>query len=108
MALQFNQDEIKDIAYRYMEALKAKFDIKDIYLFGSTVNGAAAGDSDIDIAVISNTFTGDRVQDTFELMRLRRGIDMRLEPHPFLEADFIQANPLAKEIMATGISLLAH
>lgn len=105
MAEQFNQNKIKDIAFKYAEAVKLKYNVSDIYLFGGFATGNANVESDIDIAVISDEFTGDIVDDTFELMRLRRKIDVRIEPHPFLQKDFTQNNPFAREIINTGISL---
>ena len=37
-----------------------------------------------------------------ELMRLRRKIDSRIEPHPFRERDFEQSNPIVNEILRYG------
>jgi uncharacterized protein len=37
-----------------------------------------------------------------ELMRLRRKIDSRIEPHPFREKDFNLSNPVAYEILQHG------
>ena len=34
-----------------------------------------------------------------ELMRLRRKIDSRIEPHPFREKDFNITNPVVNEIL---------
>jgi predicted nucleotidyltransferase len=102
MAIQSNQK----IALQYAQILKSEFDVSDVFLFGSTVYGNADSDSDIDIAVVSDEFTGDVIEDTFRLMKLRRNIDMRIEPHPFLQKDFTESNPFAREIINTGISLL--
>jgi hypothetical protein len=40
-----------------------------------------------------------------QLMRLRRDIDLRIEPHPILEGDFNVQNPFAFEIEKTGVEL---
>ncbi len=37
-----------------------------------------------------------------DLMRIRRKIDSRIEPHPFREKDFEIANPLVNEIIKHG------
>ena len=55
--------------------------------------------SDIDVAVISKDFTGDLVDDTLKLMRVRRKVDNRIEPHPIIANDFNDSNPFVKEIM---------
>jgi hypothetical protein len=38
-------------------------------------------------------------------MRLRRKVDLRIEPHPISEADFNDMNQFAYEIKTTGIEL---
>jgi hypothetical protein len=40
-----------------------------------------------------------------QLIRLRRDIDLRIEPHPILEGDFNKQNPFAFEIEMTGMKL---
>ncbi len=37
-----------------------------------------------------------------ELMKIRRKIDSRIEPHPFREKDFIKSNPVVYEILKYG------
>lgn len=37
-----------------------------------------------------------------ELMRLRRRIDSRIEPHPFRESEFELSNPIVNEIIKYG------
>jgi uncharacterized protein len=39
-------------------------------------------------------------------MKLRRQIDNRIEPHPFPLKDFNKTNPMAKEIIETGIKIV--
>jgi len=36
------------------------------------------------------------------LLKLRRSIDVRIEPHPFEFEDFDDSNPFASEIIKTG------
>jgi uncharacterized protein len=97
---------IKQIAKRYANALQNEIGITTLYLYGSYANGTNHKDSDIDIAVISDQFSGDVVDDMLKLMRLRRNIDFRIEPHPFLPEDFTPANPIANEIIQTGIRII--
>jgi hypothetical protein len=51
----------------------------------------------------------ETIADTFEmqvdLMKLRRKFDTRIEPHPIREADFHMANPIAREVMESGIEI---
>ncbi|MEZ0537221.1 nucleotidyltransferase domain-containing protein [Caldicellulosiruptoraceae bacterium PP1] len=80
--------------------------VLDAYLFGSYVKGTFNEDSDIDIAIVSEQFTGDIIEDTFRLMRFRRDIDLRIEPHPFTPNDFVDDNPLVSEIKKYGIKII--
>jgi hypothetical protein len=40
-----------------------------------------------------------------QLMKLRRRVDLRIEPHPIKEQDFYSLNPFAYEIEQTGIEI---
>jgi len=51
-----------------------------VFLFGSYARGTVTEDSDIDIAIISANFKGDRSADCRWLVPLRRTIDGRMEP----------------------------
>jgi uncharacterized protein len=99
-------DEVIVIANQYAEILKQKLDIQSIYLFGSYLKGTNDSDSDIDIAVIADDLTGDLFEDTIKLMKYRRQVDNRIEPHPFLTSEFNEQNPIAKEIMDTGTKIV--
>ena len=95
-----NSDVIK-IAEKFADAVRKKFDYKSIILFGSFVKRTNTSDSDIDIAVVFKDFS-DTINMQLELMRLRRKIDSRIEPHPFREKDFTLSNPLVNEIVKYG------
>lgn len=41
-----------------------------------------------------------------QLMRLRRKVDLRIEPHPICIKDFNNLNPFAFEIQRTGVEIL--
>jgi predicted nucleotidyltransferase len=74
------------------------------YVYGSYAKATQKADSDIDIAVVADGLSGDAVDDTWRLMKLRRSIDTRIEPHPFLPCDFTEANPMVAEVMRRGES----
>jgi predicted nucleotidyltransferase len=98
--------QIIDIAKKYAGILKQELDIHGIYLYGSYAKDSNDSDSDIDIAVISEDLSGDLFEDTIKLMKYRRQIDNRIEPHPFLASEFNEQNPIAKEIMDTGTKIV--
>lgn len=90
-----------NIANKYANAVKSKYDFVKIILFGSYAKGNFHEDSDIDIAVILKDYK-NLIDIQLELMRLRRKIDSRIEPHPFRENDFNMTNPLVSEIIKYG------
>jgi uncharacterized protein len=96
-----DQRDALDIAAKYADAVKSKYDFVRIILFGSYAKGTHNADSDIDIAVILKDY-GNLIDIQVDLMRLRRKIDSRIEPHPFREKDFDISNPIVNEIIKYG------
>ncbi len=90
-----------NIATIYANAVKSKYDYIKIILFGSYAKGNFNDDSDIDIAVILKDYT-NLMDIQLDLMRIRRKIDSRIEPHPFRENEFKMTNPIVSEIMKYG------
>ena len=90
-----------NIATKYADAVKSKYDFVKIILFGSYAKGNYNDDSDIDIAVILKDYN-NLIDIQLDLMRLRRKIDSRIEPHPFREKDFNITNPVVNEIVKYG------
>jgi len=89
---------------KYLMLIPNDFGLKKVYLFGSYAKGKEREESDIDIAIILNNMP-DFFSAQRELMRLRRKIDLRIEPHPINEKDFNAMNPFAFEIQQTGIEI---
>lgn len=98
-----NQTIIKT-AEQYIKQIPKEMGLKKLYLFGSYANGNPNEDSDIDIAVVFEN-ENDFYTNQMLLMKLRRKIDLRIEPHPINEKDFTTNNPFACEIQKTGIVL---
>jgi uncharacterized protein len=90
-----------NIANEYAEALNKKYNLIKVILFGSYAKGNFHEESDIDIAVVLKDFN-NIIEMQVELMRLRRKIDSRIEPHPFRESDFNISNPIVNEIIKYG------
>ncbi|MFA4851868.1 MAG: nucleotidyltransferase domain-containing protein [Bacteroidales bacterium] len=98
-----NQSVI-ETAKKYIQQIPANMDLKKAFLFGSYAMGMEREDSDIDIALVIGKMD-DFFSIQIQLMRLRRKIDLRIEPHPIWEKDFNIQNPFAYEIQKTGIEL---
>ena len=93
-----------NVASKYIDFLKNKYNIESAILFGSFAKGTNHPDSDIDIAIVLNE-VDDIIDIQIELMKLRRKIDLRIEPHPFNFEDFNLNNPVVDEILKYGINL---
>ncbi|WP_339703976.1 nucleotidyltransferase domain-containing protein [Algoriphagus aquimarinus] len=96
---------IINILNKYIESIPEKFGLRSAFLFGSYSKGSQKEESDLDIALVL-----DHMDDFFstqnELRKLRRSIDLRIEPHPIKTEDFNSKNPFALEIKSTGINLV--
>lgn len=106
MASFIDRDQIEKIAKQYAELVQNEIGICEAYLYGSYAKGTYSEDSDIDIAIVGDNLTGDTLEDTLKLMRIRRKVDTRIEPHPFKSTDFDLSNPFIQEILNTGIKIM--
>lgn len=88
---------------QYVSLLKDKnINILQAYLFGSYAKGNADEWSDIDLALVTDTFIGDSFDFRFMLTKLARRIDADIEPHPYLLSEFNESNPVAGQILMYG------
>jgi len=62
---------------------QAGVEVNEAYLFGSSLEGVADKESDIDLAVVSKDFQGIPFYDVKKISKYRRKVDLRLEIHPF-------------------------
>lgn len=98
--------EIEDIIYRYVKAICQKYTVEAIILFGSYAKGTEHEDSDIDIAIVIDEFKDNIIDEEVELMKYRKGIDYRIEPHVIRIEDYKKVtNPFVQEIINTGIKV---
>jgi len=101
-----DKEKATRIAREYVEFIRKKDpNIKKAYIFGSFAKGTEKEDSDIDLAIIFKNLS-DTFDMQVQLMKLRRKFDTRIEPHPFSESDFQISNPLADEILKTGLEII--
>ncbi len=93
MAIETDLTTITRIVKQYGEALRKNIRVTSLFLFGSYARGTANAQSDIDVIVVSPDLTDDPVDDLLLLMRGRRQIDLRIEPHPMRSENFSDDNP---------------
>ena len=85
---------------RYVEAVTKEFSPFAVVLFGSYVNSNPHENSDIDVGVIFDGFTGDWHQTSSRLWRLRRGVSFDIEPHLLDSAN--DKSGFVKHVFKTG------
>ena len=88
---------------KYIQCLKENnIPVQKAILFGSYARGNSKEESDIDVAIISTAFGGDRFSDRRLIVPFRRGIDSRIEPIPLTPKDFEEGGVFIDEIKKTG------
>ena len=76
-------DSILKLLEKYLDRLKENnIPVQKALLFGSYARGKPGKDSDIDVAVISTAFKGDRYSDRRMIVTFRRGLDKRASHGP--------------------------
>ncbi|MDZ7700145.1 MAG: nucleotidyltransferase domain-containing protein [Deltaproteobacteria bacterium] len=100
-------NQIRDIIDKYIRALeKERIHVQRAVLFGSHAYGKADQWSDIDIALVSDAFEGDRFDDRSKIRRITLSVSSDLSPLPFRPEDFVPENPFVKEILEKGVTIL--
>lgn len=64
----------------FAERVRRSMDVRQVILFGSYARGTAQDESDIDVAVITDTPAKDWLDASTALFRLGRDIDLAIEP----------------------------
>lgn len=87
--------------YQYL--LERGIPVEEIILFGSQVTGKTHWGSDVDVAVVSKSFTGNPFDHLVQLAKLAADIDPLIEPHPFRPEELQSKwDPLAVEVRKHG------
>lgn len=98
---------IKKTIETYLQALNQNnIPVKKAFLFGSYARGQQQQWSDIDIALVSDIFQGDRLDDKDKIRGITLSVSSELEVIPFSPEDFTRDNPFVNEILRTGIPLV--
>lgn len=96
--------EAQLIANKYLAIVSKKYPVKKAWLFGSYAKGNNHQDSDIDIAILlKNDY--DMIDLQIDLMKMRRLVDLRIEPHPFTEQYTGSSSLFINEIEKYGIEM---
>lgn len=87
----------------YKSLLDGVINYENVYLFGSYAKDNQRPESDIDVAVIVNGFDADILDLNLILWKLRRNIDLRIEPKIIDRSNDFSG--LWEEIQLTGIKI---
>ena len=91
----------------FLEALqRSGVRLSAAYLYGSQASGETRPDSDIDLALISEDFTGDWLADQRKVLPALLESDARIEVVRFRPDEFNDESPLAWEIKTKGKKIL--
>ena len=77
-----------------------------IILYGSHAAGTATRESDIDIAVIFNSFAGDWMDASVHLSQATRKVSLHIEPILLIRDE--DELGFAEEVLRTGMVLYSH
>jgi predicted nucleotidyltransferase len=89
-----------DTVKRYADAVKNEFSPSAVILFGSYAKGNAQDESDIDVGIIFNGFTGDWRKTSLRLWNLAYDISWDIEPHLLDTTN--DKSGFAKHVIKTG------
>jgi predicted nucleotidyltransferase len=99
-------DEAIEVVEKFLQIVKtAGIKIDRAILFGSYAEGVAGKWSDIDIALVSQDFSGVSFYDNKMLIPFLLKVDSRIEVHPFRPEDFNEDNFFVKEIIKNGVEI---
>jgi predicted nucleotidyltransferase len=92
-------------AKQYIAACNAQnIPVRKAILFGSQVRGTATNDSDIDLLIVSSSFS-DNSLDNWKLLSPITARFYHVEPHPYPTKNFSTGDPFVNEIKKYGIEI---
>ncbi len=99
-----SQDQVKAALAEFIKLLESTVDLYAVVLFGSYAKGKPKEFSDIDVAVFSPAFRKDPLEEMTLLLKLRRKVDIDIEPLPFNKEAFLHQarTDFVSEILAHG------
>ena len=80
--------------------------VQQAILFGSYASGKYDEWSDIDLAIVSNDFAGNRFEDRNKIRKITLQVNSDISPMPFRPEDFNDSDYFVKEILETGIRIV--
>jgi len=99
--------KIERIVKLYLEQLeRIGIHVQQAILFGSYATGKHDEWSDIDLAIVSKDFIGNRFEDRNKIRKITLKINSDISPMPYRPEDFNDSDYFVKEILETGIKII--
>jgi uncharacterized protein len=80
--------------------------VQQAILFGSYASGNFDEWSDIDLAIVSNDFAGNRFEDRNKIRKITLQVNSDISPMPYRPEDFNDSDYFVREILEKGIRIV--
>jgi uncharacterized protein len=80
--------------------------VQQAILFGSYATGNYDEWSDIDLAIVSEDFAGNRFEDRNKIRKITLKVNSDISPMPYRPEDFNESDYFVREILETGIRII--
>jgi predicted nucleotidyltransferase len=99
--------ELKNLIKKFLEKLeKDNIRVQQAILYGSYAKGNYNEWSDIDLALVSDDFIGNRILDKERMIKSIVDINTSISPLPYRPEDFDESDLFVREIIRTGIRIV--
>ena len=99
--------KIEKTVKSYLEELeRIGIHVQQAFLFGSYASGKHDEWSDIDLAIVSKDFIGNRFEDRNKIRKITLQVNSDISPMPYRPEDFNDSDYFVKEILETGIRIV--
>ncbi len=99
--------KIEKTVRSYLEQLeRIGIHVQQAILFGSYASGKYDEWSDIDLAIVSKDFVGNRFEDRNKIRKITLQVNSDISPMPYRPEDFNERDYFVKEILETGIRIV--
>ncbi len=99
--------DLIELVKKFIERLSQdNIRINKAILYGSYAKGSNDEWSDIDLAVVSEDFIGNRILDRERMIKSIVDINTNISPLPFRPEDFDESDLFVKEIIRTGVRIV--
>jgi len=100
--------ELKKKIIKFYEAIKARYNVKKAFIFGSYAKGIPREDSDIDVGVVLDVPSKNKLEINAELWTVAGRIDSKIEPFCIGWSEYKNHAPasILAEIVRQGIDIV--